>query len=195
MSQNKKEIIRKAAIVVIAEVGFHNATTDKIAAEAGISVGLVYYYFNNKEEILEYIFQKEYERRERLLKDLKTSDLYPLVKIEKMLEHHFSIVNEDHKVAKIILRERNLPFFIRGGYEKIGGIPRFMQEVIEEGVAAGQLRSCNAEILSMAIFGIIEEIMNQYIMEKEEKGSSEIFQKALPEIVNLLGKGLKASHQ
>jgi TetR/AcrR family fatty acid metabolism transcriptional regulator len=190
VKQNKKELISYAAIEVISKEGFHSATTDKIAAEAGISVGLVYYYFKNKEEILEYIFEMECEKRSTLLKELKKSNLHPLAKIMKMVEHHFRIVAEDHKVAKIILRERHLPFCIPGGIGKIGGVPKFIREVVEEGVEAGQIRECNAEIMSIAIFGIIEEVLNRYILEKEEKQDSSLLDDSLQEIGELLEKGL-----
>ena len=42
--------------------GFHTATTDKIAAAAGVAVGTIYNYFKNKEDILNHIFQVEYEK-------------------------------------------------------------------------------------------------------------------------------------
>lgn len=190
MKPNRKDVIAEAAVEVMAKEGFYSATTDKIALEAGISVGLVYYYFNNKEEILEYIFLKEYEKRIRFLNEVNASDLHSLYKIRKMLEHHFTIVREDPKVAKIIIRERYLPFCTDGGIQKIGGVPKFLQETIAGGIKKGELRECNPKIMAMAIFGIIEEVLNRYILEAENGVKSDLLEEALGQVFELLEKGL-----
>ena len=41
-----------AAIVCFAKRGFHQASMHDISAEAGISVGLIYRYFENKEAVI-----------------------------------------------------------------------------------------------------------------------------------------------
>ena len=47
--------IRDAAIRCVLRSGFHATTMDAIAREAGISVGIIYRYFANKEAIIESI--------------------------------------------------------------------------------------------------------------------------------------------
>lgn len=44
----RRNQILDAAAVVLAEKGFHNATTKEIAATAGVSEGTIYNYFDNK---------------------------------------------------------------------------------------------------------------------------------------------------
>src|SRR4030081_3293106 len=44
--------IRDAALVCFAKRGFHQASMHDISAEAGISVGLIYRYFQNKEAVI-----------------------------------------------------------------------------------------------------------------------------------------------
>ncbi len=193
MKLHKKDVIANAAIEVMSKEGFHSATTDKIANEADISVGLVYYYFSNKEEILEYIFERECEKRISFLRQIRSSDLHSLLKIRKMLNFHFNVVQEDPKVAKIIIRERYLPFCTGGGIQKIGGVPLFLRDTIADGIKKGELRDCNPQIISMAIFGIIEEVLNRYILEAEDTGKSSILEEALDQIFELLDKGLSIS--
>ncbi len=47
--------IREAAIRCVLRAGFHASTMDAIAREAGLSVGIIYRYFANKEAIIEAI--------------------------------------------------------------------------------------------------------------------------------------------
>src|SRR6266849_3341339 len=44
--------ILDAAMVCFAERGFHQASMHDISAEAGISVGLIYRYFQNKDAVI-----------------------------------------------------------------------------------------------------------------------------------------------
>ena len=48
----RREQILKAAMVCFAKRGFHQTSMHDISAEAGISVGLIYRYFENKEAVI-----------------------------------------------------------------------------------------------------------------------------------------------
>ena len=58
LRQNKRSIILKAALELFAENGFHNTTTNSIAQKANISNGLLYNYFESKEDLLKKIVSK-----------------------------------------------------------------------------------------------------------------------------------------
>jgi TetR/AcrR family transcriptional regulator, repressor for uid operon len=51
-SQDRREQIMQAAMACFAKRGFHQASMHDISAEAGISVGLIYRYFENKEAVI-----------------------------------------------------------------------------------------------------------------------------------------------
>jgi TetR/AcrR family transcriptional repressor of uid operon len=52
VSLDRKTQILDAALVCFAKRGFHQASMHDISAEAGISVGLIYRYFENKEAVI-----------------------------------------------------------------------------------------------------------------------------------------------
>ena len=49
---DRREQILTAAMVCFAKRGFHQASMHDISAEAGISVGLIYRYFENKDAVI-----------------------------------------------------------------------------------------------------------------------------------------------
>lgn len=51
-ADDRRRQILEAAIVCFAETGFHQTSMHDISAEAGISVGLIYRYFKNKDEVI-----------------------------------------------------------------------------------------------------------------------------------------------
>src|SRR5438128_8006512 len=52
VSLDRKTQILDAALVCFAKRGFHQTSMHDISAEAGISVGLIYRYFENKEDVI-----------------------------------------------------------------------------------------------------------------------------------------------
>jgi AcrR family transcriptional regulator len=52
IAEDRREQIINAAIRVFAQKGFARATNRDIAHEAGITTGLIYYYFKSKEDLL-----------------------------------------------------------------------------------------------------------------------------------------------
>src|SRR3954447_22279000 len=48
-----------AAVIAIAEVGYHQAQVSKIAKKAGVADGTIYLYFKNKEDILISVFEEK----------------------------------------------------------------------------------------------------------------------------------------
>ena len=51
-ADDRRRQILEAAVVCFAEHGFHQTSMHDISAEAGISVGLIYRYFKNKDEVI-----------------------------------------------------------------------------------------------------------------------------------------------
>src|SRR5438128_1913962 len=51
-SSDRRTQILDAALVCFAKRGFHQASMHDISAEAGISVGLIYRYFENKDAVI-----------------------------------------------------------------------------------------------------------------------------------------------
>lgn len=61
LPKEKKEIIREAAMAEFVRVPFEKASINKIIKEAGISRGSFYTYFEDKHDILAYIFENAAE--------------------------------------------------------------------------------------------------------------------------------------
>lgn len=104
---DKKELIRKSAIKVIAKAGFHDSKVKTIADEAGIAAGTVYLYFKNKEDILDYIFCVEHKKRADFVKEQNKRDL-PIDKIiDSFLEFHFNCFKNEPETAQVLYKEVN----------------------------------------------------------------------------------------
>src|SRR5699024_1749753 len=99
-----------AAVIVIAENGYHKAQVSKIAKQAGVADGTIYLYFKNKEDILISLFR---EKMGAFVEDLKKVIAGKSTAMEKLLvlvEKHFKTFSEDHHLAivtQLELRQSN----------------------------------------------------------------------------------------
>lgn len=60
--QKKRENIIHASMDLIAEQGFHGAPMSMIAEKAGVGVGTIYRYFENRNMLIEAIYKEKEER-------------------------------------------------------------------------------------------------------------------------------------
>ena len=76
----------EAALRVIGRKGFAAATVDEIVREAGVSKGVAYYHFKNKESLVENIIVQEIATIEGLLKDVVDHEKDPTRALVSMLQ-------------------------------------------------------------------------------------------------------------
>ena len=72
-SRERLEAILEAALRCFRAEGFHGASISRICAEAGISAGHLYHYFDSKEAIVEAIVQSDRARIRCMLDELATA--------------------------------------------------------------------------------------------------------------------------
>lgn len=55
---DKREAILDATLKLVTEHGFHGAAMSKVAKEAGVSAGIIYHYFENKDQLLVELYRE-----------------------------------------------------------------------------------------------------------------------------------------
>lgn len=142
-SPEKKEWIRKAAIRVISEVGFHNCTTDKIAEEAGVSVGTIYNYFKDKKDILSYIFKIEQKKMNIYFKRFLKKDLSVPEKLEYLIDQYYKYVFNNKSLAKLVHDESNKTSrdLTQEMFNYLKAIRKHVKTLLEEGVGEGTIEA------------------------------------------------------
>lgn len=62
LPEEKRERIVNAGFLVFGRSDYRHASTEEIASQAGISKGLLFYYFENKKSLYAYLFEQAVER-------------------------------------------------------------------------------------------------------------------------------------
>ena len=106
----KKNHILEIASAHFNESGFDNTQVSVIAKEAGVSIGTIYGFFDNKEGLLGAVIKRDIEQAHaELVKELaKTDD--PEVKLRIMVKKKFEHLNNKKKNMKELLNKN--PMFL-----------------------------------------------------------------------------------
>lgn len=160
---DKREQIRQGAIEVIAQKGFHSATTQVIAREAGVAVGTIYNYFDSKDAILNYIIEVECKSRTRFLRQMIETEWPVSRKLRAFLEMHFDQIRENPALARLMLQEcrfagREETDPVRDRYMTI---PRLLGQMLAGDPDEG------AQIQGTALFGAVQAFTLQLLLTPE----------------------------
>lgn len=99
ISRNK---ILDAALKLFAERGFHNASISQITKEAGISKGLLYNYFEKKEDLINGIVGKAMAEGDEMMKELM-KQATPQAKLRFVIDYVFNDITSRKEYYKLIL--------------------------------------------------------------------------------------------
>jgi AcrR family transcriptional regulator len=147
--------ILAAALASFAERGFAATRLDDVAARAGVTKGTLYLYFDSKEELFKAVVRQELvpnlERAEALI----AGSAAPSLDLLEQLVVNFAriIASPLGAIPKLVLTEAgnfpDLARFYRDAVVERG--KALFRQVVERGVAAGELRPVDVENTVMCI--------------------------------------------
>jgi TetR/AcrR family fatty acid metabolism transcriptional regulator len=163
--EDKRALIRAAAVRAFAKKGYHACRVSDIAEEAGVAYGLVYHYFGSKEAVLETVFRETWQAM-----------LDAIQAVEELGE---PAPEQVRKVAAIVLRTwRNDPDLVRVLVREVTRSPQLQNEIgeialafaalrgiIERGQAEGSFRAdLDPRLAATMVYGALEEILTGWVM-------------------------------
>jgi TetR/AcrR family transcriptional regulator, fatty acid metabolism regulator protein len=183
--------ISQAAVRVFSREGFHRARMKTIAEEAGVAVGTIYNYFQDKDDLLISVFEEGIRIRLDFLDKLRHTSLPVRDQIQHLLESHFAQIREQQELAELILFER----FHRGSRlrDRIHALQKQIidqiAEFIEQGVADGLVRPCHPAVVAQALFDLVQTMTACWIYAAPN-GEDESLSCAPKELADLIWLGL-----
>jgi AcrR family transcriptional regulator len=163
MRSQRTEQILAASLRLFARRGLSATKISDIAAETGMSQGLIYHYYSSKEEIYTEIIKDAFRRLNEAVLILKNMPMSPEQKIKKAFEglltnlekhedsarYHYlvaqaSISDAIPEEAKIIIKEnRDYPYQV-------------MEEIIMEGQKQGTIKKYDPKEMSVIFWTTIK---------------------------------------
>jgi AcrR family transcriptional regulator len=190
---DKRRVILDAAVRVFARQGFHTCRVADIADEAGVAYGLVYHYFDSKDQILDTLFLERWGVMLAAIADADASERSPRDKLALIASFIVESYRHDPDLMKVIIVEvtRAANTFglthldkIREAYGLIAGIVRRAQA---EGIFRTEI---TPEFAALAFYGSIEQVLTGWIFESEPVSDPDL-ERAKVLIVETICRGLE----
>ncbi|MFG1921770.1 TetR/AcrR family transcriptional regulator [Cryptosporangium sp. NPDC048952] len=153
---SRRTQILDAAVVLFSRTGYHTATMEDIAEAVGIAKPTLYHYYKSKSDILADIHESfvrrviaKHRSRAALVSSPRLQLLGMMQDIFEFLEGNASHVRVFYEQqAELAPAKRELIHDLRVEYT------RAMEDVIEAGIDAGEIRKLDPVLVSRAIFGM-----------------------------------------
>jgi AcrR family transcriptional regulator len=190
---DKRRAILDAAIRVFARQGFHSARVSDVAQEAGVAYGLVYHYFDSKDQMLNELFTERWSLLLAAIREADTELNSPREKLETAAGFIIESYRHNPELMKVIIVEvtraansfgrTHLPE-IREAYDQIAKIVADAQE-------SGEFRDdVDPDFAAMLFYGAIEQLLTGWIFEVVPAADAD-FEQAKGLVVETICGGLE----
>ena len=197
--RNKSDLINlrraqltRAAYKVVAEKGYSDFTIKDIAEEAGLSTGLVHYYFKNKDDLLIKLLKEMNANLRNNLKKALAELSAPRDKLLAFCDEAFDLVDKEKAYFYVLIdfwaqinhdnriRQANVKLF-QSYRDEIAAI-------LKEGVSSGVFTALDVKLISVIIISLIQGTIIQYVIDQEAFDYREIKQRVKEQILAIVMK-------
>lgn len=171
VAAERKEQIVRATVECITKHGYHNFSMQDVAKTAGVSKGIIHYYFLNKDELMMCVLDKVAGDIERVLgQEMETSN-DSWRKLEIFVEVCFDIVKNTKEYYQVnmdfwtqINQKTEIRDVIAMHYTKFR---HAAAKVIREGIDKGSFRKVDPNAYASFIIAVIDGLSLQWLFDEK----------------------------
>jgi TetR/AcrR family acrAB operon transcriptional repressor len=171
-SEQSRAAILSATMGLISKHGFNGTTIDKVAAEAGLSKGSIFWHFENKENLFRAVVEAlRNSLLEGLLEGL-SEGLSAKEKIVLMLDNYASQIEKDCSgciditvlIIEMVETNPHMADELRDLFEQLTG---YLALILDEGKKQGEIDAAlDSRMTAYAIVGNLEGLTVQYYLNR-----------------------------
>lgn len=175
----KKEIIIESALKLFSTKGFEGTSVREIAADAGVNVAMINYYFGSKEKLFESVVEYRALFLKGIFADLvNNTSLSPIEKVDFIIDQTIERKLSNATFHHILHRELSLEHRpqLRDAISNI--LLKNMDPVktiIKTGIKNGEFRQVDIELTIATMLGTIHYLLTSDIMCRKILGKKEGF--------------------
>ena len=163
---DKKDRVLKAALKLFVEFGFHDTPTSKIAKEAEVATGTLFYFFATKDELVKTLYIE--------IKGCLTNHITEAIKTETtlhgILKGYYVATLQwalEHKTEFRFIEQFNTsPYLNQIASEEIEKHIKPVMDILRNGITAKIIKPLDAEII-FTLIGAHTYAINQYLVTKK----------------------------
>ena len=162
---DRRRQILAAAVKVFAKKGFHASRVGDVAEEAGIAYGLVYHYFQSKEDLLETIFRTTWTEMLARVREVEAAGVPASEAVRQVTALLLRTWRRDPDLVRVLVREVTRNQHVQQEIEEITEAMETLEGIIRRGQESGEFRGELDPKLAAAVFyGALEEILSGWVL-------------------------------
>jgi len=170
---HRQEIV-DAALELFSEKGFHNVTMHEIARASEFSVGTLYKFFNNKEDLYRALILEKSDEFHFSMMEAIESGRDEIDSIKAYLEERIRLFNENLKSIRLYMAQsRGASFNVLAGLDeelkvKYEEIIARLADVLKRGIRNRLFKKFDPYLLAASLDGMIHAILFQHLDHADE---------------------------
>ena len=191
---DRRRQILDAAIRVFAREGFNDCRVSDIAREAEVAYGLVYHYFDSKDQVLNELFVERWSLLLAAIEETDAREIPSREKLDAVAGFIIESYRHDPELMKVIIIEvtRAANSFTRTHLPELRQAYAGIAKIVRDAQEAGEFRSdVDPEFDSMWFYGAIEQLLTGWVFEIIPDGDAD-FARAREMVVETICNGLDA---
>ena len=160
----KRRQLLDAAVRVFARKGFHTSRVGDVAEEAGVSHGLLYHYFDSKDELLQAIFTETWSELLDSLAAVQASDAPAKEQLRQVAAILLRSWRRQPDVVRVIVQEIGRSSQLGERSTELRAVEDAIERIIRRGQEAGELRGgVDARLAATIFYGGIDEFLTSWV--------------------------------
>ncbi len=188
-SERKAQIVQ-ATVECISKYGYNNFSMQDVANAAGVSKGIIHYYFLNKDDLLKSVLDKVAEDIEKAIVSETKKAKNPREKLEMFIEVGLNVVRKNKEYYQVnmdfwtqINQNTDIRAVIGRHYAKFR---ETASQILAEGVKDGSFKDVNLIGYASIIIAVMDGISLQWLFDD----SVFSYEKIIEKTKNLILSGL-----
>jgi AcrR family transcriptional regulator len=176
---DKRRAILDAAVRVFARQGFHSCRVSDIADEAGVAYGLVYHYFDSKDEVLDTLFLERWNIMVDVIRTIDGQDLPAREKLYSIVSFIVDSYRHEPDVMKVIIVEvtRAANSFGQTHLQAIDEAYGLIAGIVSRGQREGSFNAdVSPQFAAFTFYGAIEQVLTGWIFDMLPQGERDLEQ-------------------
>jgi len=168
VEEERRQQILEATWHVIAVSGFRSLRLSDVAKRAGVSSGMIHYYFDTKRDLLKAAFERYYERSTQRRQWIMAAGKGPLEMLKLIVESYLPIEDETlegwHVWSELWVEGLQEPDLQQLNEDFYGQWRRSVADIIRDGQDAGIIRDGSAIELANMLIAMIDGLAIQVLL-------------------------------
>jgi TetR/AcrR family fatty acid metabolism transcriptional regulator len=188
--REKRRVILRAAITVFAQHGYHTSRVADVAREAGVAYGLVYHYFQSKEDLLETIFRRTWSRMLEAVQEVEQEDATAREQLASVARIVLGAWQADPDLVRVLVREIARSPQLGNEVDEVEHAFAALERIVARGQQRGELRvDVDPRLAAWILYGALEEILTGWVFDRLPAGPEDVA-RAEQTVVSVLADGL-----